>query len=264
MRLKLTCVFFILCFWANAQVIERFEVEPFFNPLFLQVGSLEKSYVKEINEDFASVTFNKKRSVEFGAQINYLISERFFVGTGISWWKQEYDFLIGINKDLSSEALEYYYYYSRPRNIRINYQNFRLYAGYRFKFNSEIKFEYMLNKFRRTKHNVAESIFSRDVSIGGPNKLRFSDRENVYVHSSRRTQALGVNYSVSIYRNLRIQLGFNWLIYNKNNSPTYSYENKAKEGQGIDQLTLLDLKIGWTQEYFFYTGFTYRFNYKKK
>lgn len=261
MKTKLILLFVGFSLVCNSQFIEKLEIEPFFNPVFLQLGDVKKNSVKAINEKYASTSFKKSISQELGIQLNYLISDRFFVGTGISWWKQNYDFSININP--TDETPLNVYGYNRTRMIHINYQSLRLLVGYRFQFNSELKLHYQLNTFGPATHNVAESIPSKSVVIGGPNGLKFEDKEYIFAFGSTSFHSLGLNYSVSLYQNLRAQLGINWMIRRKG-VHLYSYENTARDNQGIENTTLLDLKVGSGQEYFFYTGIAYRFKLKKK
>tara|TARA_B110001469_G_C9642189_1_gene323262 strand:+ start:2003 stop:2764 length:762 start_codon:yes stop_codon:yes gene_type:complete len=253
MKLKTTLILLTINFCANAQSINNFELEPFYNPFLLNVSKIDKQ-INTIDERHSAVTFVNRPTNQFGFNINYKFKKNFIAGIGMSWWERNYDFTLSVTE----ESKFNYYLRNQEREIKINYRSFHFFVGYDFKFNSRIKLEYTLSNSKKLKHNVPQGLEGQYFASSGG----FNYKEKERISPVLLLTTIGINYSIAIYKNLRIQLGVNFTL--KKLSPIiYKVQIEGQTNQTTPKSTFLDMNIGSSSEQFFYTGFIYQIKYKK-
>lgn len=245
--------FVLISFISNAQILNKLEFEPFINPILLNIGNVDKN-VSSINSQHCLVSFGNEVSNEFGFNLSYKTKKRFIGGIGISWWKRNYDFTVSVSQNPSND----FYRTNLSREINFNCRSIRVFIGYEFKFNSKIKLEFVRSVSTRVRHNIPfNSSFRSFSSLNGFNYELTEKFKKSYFSG-----AIGLNYSFSIYKNLRLQIGVNTTLKNRT---TIVYTNFI-EGQTTNndpKSTFLDLQITSAPDQFFYTGVTYLIKYKK-
>jgi len=240
-------------FFSNAQILNKIELEPFINPILLNVGNIDKN-VYSINKQHCLVSFGNEVSNEFGLNLTYITKKRIIGGIGMSWWKRNYDFAVSVSQNPSNN----FYTTNLNREINFNCRSIRVFIGYEFKFNSKIKLEFVRSVSTRVRHNVpSNSSFRSFSTLNGFNyELTENFREDYF------SGALGLNYSLSIYKNLRLQIGLNFTLKNRT-STIYTNFIEGQTTRNDQKSTFLDLSIDSAPDQFFYTGFTYIIKYKK-